>query len=88
MRMVAIVEALKVYRADTGHYPSEAEGLSALRASAGHGPYVVEEDILLDPWGHPFLYELSADGVPMVTCLGADGKRGGDGENADTTMSF
>ncbi len=72
-------KALESYRADCGAYPDVKIGLKALVAnpdiSGWNGPYT--KGPLIDPWGRPYLYEISA-GIPNVRSLGADGKPGGD----------
>ena len=48
------------------------------------GPALIEEEQTVDPFGHPFVYELGEDEEePRVMCLGADGVRGGYALNAD-----
>ena len=82
---------LDLYRLDIGNYPTNEQGLAALNteptAVAGwNGPYVKDPDGIRDPWGRPFAYHLPSQrpGHPFdIISLGADGKIGGDGENAD-----
>jgi type II secretion system protein G len=77
-------KALERYRADCGGYPDLKMGMRALVTNPGisgwNGPYTKEP--LIDPWGRPYLYEIST-GVPNVRSLGADGKPGGDLFDAD-----
>jgi type II secretion system protein G len=62
-------QALEAYRQDVGEYPTEANGLAALRVSPGapnwKGPYLTA-DIPLDPWGVPYHYRLVAS-RPEIT---------------------
>ena len=55
--------------------------------STWRGPYL-RKQVPLDPWGKAYLYmslgEVNRDGYDLLS-LGADGRRGGDGENADVT---
>lgn len=84
--------ALDTYRLQVGRYPTEAEGLMALNTaptdekvrSRWRGPYL-EEALPADPWGNPYQYGIpGADGQPIALySLGADGKRGGEGLDAD-----
>lgn len=89
-------QALEMYRLDIGAYPSQAEGLAALRgAPAGlpnaqdyrSGGYV--KDLPDDPWGHPYQYKVPGDGGRAfeVFSLGADGQPGGSGLDADITAN-
>jgi general secretion pathway protein G len=86
---------LETFRLDVGRFPTQAEGLAALnqapadeRAKARwHGPYL-DQDLPPDPWGAPYVYSLpGANGQPYALySLGADGKRGGEGADADVGM--
>ena len=83
------VQALGLYKLDTGSYPPTEQGLQALRvkpedSAQWAGPYV-KADIGLDPWGHPYLYKYPGDHGedPDIVSLGADGQPGGEGNNAD-----
>lgn len=81
--------ALDNYLIDVGRYPNTQEGLAALRAKpsgapdAWHGPYLKKE-LPLDPWGQAYAYRAPGrnDGYEIVS-YGADGREGGEGENAD-----
>ncbi len=80
--------ALDSFLVDVGRYPGTQEGLAALRAQpAGaerwHGPYLKKE-LPLDPWGQPYLYRAPGrSGGYEIISYGADGREGGEGENAD-----
>ena len=84
--------AVESLRLDIGRYPSADEGLTLLSrvpseaavASRWRGPYL--DDVLpLDPWGAPYQYAVpGADSQPFsLFSLGADGKRGGEGDARD-----
>jgi general secretion pathway protein G len=83
------MQALGLYKLDTGTYPTTEQGLQALRvkpedAAAWAGPYL-KADIPLDPWNRPYQYKFPGDhgDEPDVISLGADGQPGGEGNNAD-----
>jgi general secretion pathway protein G len=85
-----LATGLDLFRLDVGRYPSQEEGLRALFArpsgvAAWRGPYVTGSKLPLDPWDRPYLYEFpgKGGGAYDLTSLGADGVRGGEGENAD-----
>jgi general secretion pathway protein G len=88
-----IVTILEMYKLDVGSYPTTEQGLVALTARpAGvrgwNGPYVKPGDEFNDPWGQPFQYRSPSQrpGHPFdIFSLGADGKPGGEGEDADVT---
>ena len=82
--------ALDLFLIDVGRYPTESEGLKALieapASGAGWaGPYLDDsEEVPLDPWGNPYLYTSTEDGLRVrVFSLGRDGADGGTGEDAD-----
>jgi general secretion pathway protein G len=79
--------ALDFFKVDNGRYPSAEEGLKALvEAPSGlstwNGPYLSKPEIPLDSWKRPFVYEPQGESFALFS-LGADGKPGGTGENAD-----
>ena len=79
--------AMDIFLIDTGRYPNEAEGLAALVSNPAqvpgwNGPYLRDGDLPADPWGAPFIYVPDPNG-PRVQSLGADGRQGGEGRNAD-----
>ncbi len=81
--------ALGSYKLDTGTFPTNEQGLQALRVKPNEvnqwaGPYM-PQDIPLDPWGHPYVYKYPGDhgDDPDIISYGADGQAGGDGLNAD-----
>lgn len=83
--------ALDSFLVDMGRYPSTQEGLAALRAKptgapdAWNGPYLKKE-LPPDPWGHPYVYRAPGrSGGYEIVSYGADGREGGEGENADIT---
>ena len=83
-----IEQSLDLFKLDVGRYPNDAEGLRGLverpaTAQGWMGPYL-KKGLPTDPWGAAYLYKSQGrNGGPDVFSLGADGKPGGDGENAD-----
>jgi len=83
-----LMAALDSYRLDVGNYPSQQEGLNALISNPGAqewaGPYLAKGQLPLDPWNHPYVYNMPGQhGEVDVLSLGADNKPGGSGEDAD-----
>ena len=79
---------LELYHLDVGRYPRPAEGLEALikpptDSTGWAGPYL-DKAVASDPWQHPYRYVAPQDGSSFaLSSLGADGKEGGEGDNAD-----
>ncbi|MCK4914240.1 MAG: type II secretion system major pseudopilin GspG [Planctomycetes bacterium] len=83
--------AVKQFRMDTGRFPTEDEGLSALLEQPGDvanyepGGYLETTGISKDSWGNEFIYErFPESGKPFVIkSYGADGEEGGEDYDAD-----
>jgi general secretion pathway protein G len=83
---------LETMRLDVGRFPTQDEGLQMMTKAPlddrikarWRGPYL-DEEVPLDPWGNPYQYSLpGSGGQPFALySLGADGKRGGEGYDAD-----
>jgi general secretion pathway protein G len=85
--------ALDAYRLDNGRYPTTSQNLGALWDApktdpiprSWRGPYV-RKDVPVDPWKTAYVYKSPAEqgrGGYDLLSLGADGKPGGEGEDAD-----
>jgi general secretion pathway protein G len=87
----ALESALELYKLDNFYYPSTQQGLEALvQRPEGEPPaknwkqggYV--KQLSKDPWGNPYQYlNPGAKGDFDLFSLGADGKPGGEGPDAD-----
>lgn len=79
------------FKMDTGRYPTQDEGLTALIEQPTDvtgwqpGGYLETTTIPKDAWNNDFVYEvMPASGKPFVIkSYGADGQEGGEGYNAD-----
>jgi general secretion pathway protein G len=91
MQIQQLGSILDIYKLDTGQYPTQQQGLQALvvqpaGAQNWNGPYLKNKDSLVDAWGNPYQYKSpGTHGDYDLYSLGADGREGGDGENADIT---
>ncbi len=81
--------ALGMYKLDTGRFPTTEQGLQALRVKPQgverwDGPYL-PQDIPNDPWGRPYVYKYPGEHgeEPDIISYGADGREGGESEDAD-----
>ena len=85
--------ALKLYKLDNGSYPTTEQGLQALidPPTAGDPPkhyrkggYLEQKKVPLDSWDNPYVYiSPGIHGDFDLSSLGADGKEGGEGYDAD-----
>ena len=71
--------AIDQFHIDKGRYPENSEGLKVL------SPQFIKT-IQPDPWGHAYVYvQPGRGGTFDVISLGADGREGGNGADADIT---
>ena len=85
--------ALKLYKLDSGNFPTTEQGLQSLvtKPSVGQIPknykaegYLENKSVPKDPWGNDYVYLAPGEhGDYDLYSFGADGVRGGDGKNAD-----
>ena len=89
---IAIIEdGLELYKLQNTRYPSTADGLKALVSAPPSltdasryqaGGYI--KKLPKDPWGRDYLYASpGTHGAIDIWTLGADGKEGGEGIDAD-----
>lgn len=68
--------SLESYRVDNNRFPERIEDVAPFYRRFLHP---------VDPYGHPYVYLLTPDEY-VLTALGRDGQRGGDGFDADSSM--
>ena len=87
--LMAIGNALDMYRLDNGTYPSTDQGLDALidkpsgfpePRNWGPDPYLKKMPV--DQWGNEFVYTSDGGSFELMS-LAADGEEGGEDEAAD-----
>ena len=89
IQIQGLSSALELYKLDTGRYPTSSQGLKSLvRKPAGvrnwAGPYMNDDALPRDPWGNSYKYKYPGSKKRFdIVSLGADHKRGGEGEDAD-----
>ena len=85
----AIMTALNTYKLDNYTYPTTEQGLDALVHKPSGAPEAPNwhgylDKLPKDPWQRPYLYlRPGTHGDIDVFTYGADGKPGGEGEDAD-----
>ncbi len=93
LQIQGIETALKMYKLDSGMYPSTEQGLQALvepptigqlPAKWREGGYLEKGKIPLDPWGSDFVYlSPGLNGDFDLSSYGKDGEAGGEGDGKD-----
>lgn len=87
--VLAIQNALDLYKLDNGFYPSTDQGLKALVIKPSTPPeprhwHQYLKNVPKDPWDKPYMYlNPGQHGDVDVFTYGADGQPGGDGANAE-----
>ncbi len=89
----ALEGALDAYKLDNGFYPATEQGLASLveKPTVGQipqkyreGGYLEQKKIPFDPWNNPYIYiSPGLHGDFDIASLGADGREGGEGKDAD-----
>jgi general secretion pathway protein G len=89
--VATLMQAMKLYRLDNGRYPSSDQGLKALVEKPTVEPVPNNwkpggylERLPNDPWDNPYQYlNPGVHGEIDIFSYGADGKPGGEGNDAD-----
>ncbi|MBA2652120.1 MAG: GspG family T2SS major pseudopilin variant LspG [Tatlockia sp.] len=87
--VLAVQNALDLYKLDNGSYPTTDQGLSALVEKPTANPIPHDWKLYLkslpkDPWGHDYIYLNPGEHSEVdVYTLGADNQPGGTSVNAD-----
>ena len=92
IQLETLSSTVEAFHLDTGRFPTQAEGLQVLvdnpekaPVKNWRGPYLKKNKLPVDGWGNAFVYEIpSKNKMPFdIYSLGADGKPGGTGDDAD-----
>lgn len=85
--IATLQQALELYRLEYSRYPTVEQGLDALvnptdAAGAKRASFI--RNLPQDPWNHPYQYVVPGErGAYDLYSLGADGRVGGEGLDAD-----
>lgn len=85
--VATLQQALELYRLEYSQYPTVEQGLDALinptdASGAKRASFI--RTLPQDPWNHPYQYVVPGErGAYDLYSLGADGRVGGEGLNAD-----
>jgi general secretion pathway protein G len=89
IQIESFASSLDLFYLDLGRYPTSSEGLTALvqrpgGATGWNGPYLKNNSVPNDPWGHPYRYRSPGERNPYeIISVGSDGQEGGTGTAAD-----
>ncbi|MEA1935500.1 MAG: type II secretion system major pseudopilin GspG [Thermodesulfobacteriota bacterium] len=93
MQIESLETALKLYKLDSGSYPSTEQGLQALveAPTVGNlprkwreGGYLEKGKVPKDPWGNDYVYlSPGMSGDYDIISYAADGEQGGEKKNKD-----
>jgi general secretion pathway protein G len=87
-QIAAFRDVVEKYYLDTGHYPTNDQGLDIMTQSPGKSTVPLLRQVPLDPWNRPYVYLCPGRSEPYeIISLGADGREGGDGADADISSS-
>jgi len=79
-----MVDALEAYYAVHNRYPTNEEGIAALVEQTPKFPDGLLSKVPKDPWSNDYVYNCPGRSTAYeIICYGADGREGGEGENAD-----
>lgn len=87
--VIAIQNALDLYKLDNGNYPSTDQGLMALVEKPNTNPEPANwkqylKSVPKDPWNREYLYLNPGEHSDVdIFTLGADGQPGGEGINSE-----
>lgn len=78
-----IENACTLYAINNGNYPDSIQAL--IEPDVNNRTYLDMKAVPLDPWGSEYIYEppMSSGDDMRLTCLGADGAQGGEGDDKD-----
>jgi general secretion pathway protein G len=87
-QIAALRDVVEKFYLDTSRYPTNDEGLAVLTRPPGPKLDPLLRQIPLDPWDHPYVYVCPGKSEPYeIISLGADGREGGDGADADISSA-
>ena len=83
----AFKSALMSYRIVFKKLPTSEEGLKALIDNDKNRKFLDRDEVPLDPWDNPYIYQLEGTRNFTIVSYGADGMPGGEGLDADISSA-
>jgi general secretion pathway protein G len=88
MEIATLCDALESFYTANDRYPTNDEGLNILAQTSSSQPEPLIKQMPVDPWGRAYQYNQPGRGAPYeIISLGADGREGGSGADADVTST-
>jgi general secretion pathway protein G len=88
VQLEKLSSAVELYRLETGRYPEDLVDLVEQPQGVDRwaGPYIRKKSQLQDPWGNEIVIKRPGEsGAFDLISYGADGRPGGQGDDADIT---
>lgn len=84
MEVSAICNAVDSFYTIYGRYPTNEEGVEILAQKTEKLPEPLLKQVPIDPWKHKYQYnQPGRNAAYEIICFGADGREGGESEDAD-----
>ncbi|MBI4878454.1 MAG: type II secretion system protein GspG [Planctomycetes bacterium] len=87
-QITSLKAAVFQYYLNNNRLPDSLEALAKPDPKNLDEPYVEDAESFLDPWGRGFEYRVLAGRKYVIESLGADGKPGGEGADADISSGM
>lgn len=90
LQIETLASAVTMFKIDSGRLPTKEEGLEVLvHAPADvtdwQGPYLAKDQVPLDPWGKPYVYQVGDRNKFTILSYGPTGEPGGTGKDRPIT---
>ena len=86
--IATVRNAVELFYQSAGRYPTNEEGLAVLARTTPRDPEPILPRVPTDPWGRPYVYlQPGRTEAYEVISLGADGREGGGGGDADISSA-
>ena len=86
--IATVRDGVEAFYLSAGRYPTNEEGLAVLTRTSDRNPEPILPRVPTDPWGKPYVYLSPGRTEPYeVVSLGADGREGGTGGDADISSA-
>jgi general secretion pathway protein G len=84
--IATVMQCVETFYGAYGRYPTSEENLAILSRASEKFPEPLLDNEPVDPWGNTYQYKVTGSGSSAkyeIVSYGADGKEGGEGNDAD-----